>query len=275
MRKPSRSTSSQTDLPELKNGLLEGYMKIAEKDGTKVYRKGKEVIKIQEIPKGFNIVENVDCIKQKTEKLGKIGVHTLQTMVVLPEGNEYFENRAVLIKSNFLKGVTLDCFLKNRVPRIIKKDIILKILKILKQCHDMGLLHGDIKMENVWIRKKLFGYHLVIADFNLFHSNESIFAAPEFLAPEVNTSDDYTISSEIWSIGMLVYFILSGGFPFKSRNDGLTIGEVREGIKNNNFTISKYTKTYEGYEMFFEKSLHPEPQKRAKFLTELIDELNR
>lgn len=66
---------------------------------------------------------------------------------------------------------------------------------------------------------------------------------PEFLAPEVNGFSDYTFKSEIWSIGLVLYLIFAKKLPFLTREDGLSIQEVKQQVLAIQFDFSKVTST--------------------------------
>lgn len=251
-----------------------GYEKIAEKGGTRVFRKKNQVVKIQEIPDGF-FVEGVENVSNSLKEIKDKRLQIIKTFNILPENNDFFSGKAILLETEYLKGTMLDKFCSGKIPRIIKEDIIIKIIEALKKCHDLGFLHGDIKLENIWIKKGLWGYYPILTDFNFFHSETEIFAAPEYLAPETTMSSQYSISSEIWSIGVLTFFILNGHFPVRSRNDGLSITEARNEVLNTDYNniIGKIEESK--FKSFFQISLNPNPNERASDLSELLEVLQK
>ena len=84
-----------------------------------------------------------------------------------------------------------------------------------------SILHRDIKPQNLLISDT---FNLVITDFGLaknFDNNfmiQTMCGSPMYMAPEIMKKDDYTIKSDLWSVGVVMYQILYGRVPFKSKN---------------------------------------------------------
>lgn len=87
--------------------------------------------------------------------------------------------------------------------------------------HSSGFVHRDIKVENCLIDKNL---KLYLIDFGLAESaskayvEKIIVGSKLYMAPEIldQSSDDnpYRPPCDIWAIGVLMFLLLSGSFPF-------------------------------------------------------------
>lgn len=55
------------------------------------------------------------------------------------------------------------------------------------------------------------------------------YGTPDFCAPEVVTNDAVGTSTDMWSVGVLAYLLLSGVSPFQGENDNETLKNVAEG----------------------------------------------
>lgn len=102
-----------------------------------------------------------------------------------------------------------------------------QILQCLYHMHKNNIIHGDVKTSNILIS----GVHgddldVKLCDFGNSHmiakdivQVDSLIGTPEFMAPE-NLRSIYHRSSDIWSLGVLVYDLMCGRFPF---NDPMNI----------------------------------------------------
>ena len=90
----------------------------------------------------------------------------------------------------------------------------------LAHCHKRGLVHCDIKCENILFASRAADSELKIADFGLaqlLQRGDKLMAGrgtPEYVAPEVIESTGYDTSADMWSVGVLIYTWMSGVFPF-------------------------------------------------------------
>lgn len=93
----------------------------------------------------------------------------------------------------------------------------------LHYAHEHGILHRDIKPANILLRHER---HIYLADFGLAKEIEAYSAitadgelvgTPEYMAPEL-IEEPASISSDIYSLGILLYHMLTGQVPFKASN---------------------------------------------------------
>jgi len=101
--------------------------------------------------------------------------------------------------------------------------VIHQTLSALAYCHGKGIIHKDLKPENVMMSTKEFqDVHVIIVDFGLaemFSSTQrakEIAGTPPFMAPEVWTGR-FGNKCDIWGIGCILFYILSGTLPFMAR----------------------------------------------------------
>jgi serine/threonine protein kinase/tetratricopeptide (TPR) repeat protein len=101
-------------------------------------------------------------------------------------------------------------------------EIGIQICRAVSAVHGAGLLHRDIKAQNVMLST---GGRAVLMDFGTgWEISESSTSAvvlagtPLYLAPEVLRNGDATIQSDVYSIGVLLYHMLTGTYPVRARN---------------------------------------------------------
>ena len=102
--------------------------------------------------------------------------------------------------------------------------IIYQILHAISHCHSRGIVHRDIKAENILFHNKSHD-RINIIDFGLStiakneNGNMHTFVGTAlYLSPEV-LCGKYDEKCDLWSIGVLLYFMLYGVFPFEDEND--------------------------------------------------------
>ena len=92
-------------------------------------------------------------------------------------------------------------------------NISQQIIDGLAYLHSKNIIHCDIKMENMLLIDK----KIKICDFGLSTQNSyhySYVGTPECMAPEILNHDMYTNKIDIWSFGIMLYYMVFGKNPF-------------------------------------------------------------
>ena len=143
------------------------------------------------------------------------------TNFVSYEDHKVIEDReneicTILIRMELLTPVNRWLLTEGSVPKKIAK-IGLDICTALEILHNRGIIHRDIKPENIFVNKtgdfKLgdFGIARALSQANTMMS---IKGTPTYMAPEVFRGEHYGITSDIYSLGVVLYRLLSGAPPF-------------------------------------------------------------
>jgi serine/threonine protein kinase len=123
---------------------------------------------------------------------------------------------------DFLNGGELFFHMKkeSRFTENKSKFYAAEVTLALRHLHERGIIYRDLKPENVLLD---ISGHLKLTDFGL--SKMGVFGTkkiytfcgtPEYLAPEIINGKGYTKAVDWWSLGLLLYEMLSGRHPFKS-----------------------------------------------------------
>ncbi len=127
----------------------------------------------------------------------------------------------------FVRGHTLEQILDqgNVVTAADAVGIGLELCRALSAVHGAGLLHRDIKAHNVMRSQD---GRIVLMDFGAGRELEDAAApdlagTPLYLAPEVLQGQPATVQSDIYSVGVLLYHLVTGSYPLRAR----TVREVR------------------------------------------------
>ena len=126
----------------------------------------------------------------------------------------------------YIKGYNLNKYLKNNSYYLTEKNaanIIIQIAKGIKYLHQYGIVHKDIKHNNIMITKESKIIKIIdLGISKILAPNESITEGSGTLiyaAPEILTRSPYNKEIDIWAMGILLYYMLSGIFPFKDKDD--------------------------------------------------------
>uniref|UniRef100_A0A671UEP6 Myosin light chain kinase, smooth muscle n=1 Tax=Sparus aurata TaxID=8175 RepID=A0A671UEP6_SPAAU len=117
---------------------------------------------------------------------------------------------------------------------LTEREVIKYMLQIIDGVnfiHKQGIVHLDLKPENIMCVNKM-GSKIKLIDFGLARRLESagtlkvLFGTPEFVAPEVINYEAISYPTDMWSIGVICYILLSGLSPFMGDNDNETLSNV-------------------------------------------------
>jgi len=132
------------------------------------------------------------------------------------------ENGRAFIEMDRLSGETLQgyCFDSNNN----RKQIAFSAALSLSIIHDFGIIHGDFKPSNILVSDE--GQVFVIDYGNSNHvdsvevsNSQFIYSTPSIIAPELlKGSKKPTLTCDVFSLGVTLYFIFSGEFPFVGKS---------------------------------------------------------
>ncbi len=112
---------------------------------------------------------------------------------------------------------------RERLPITEAVRIILEACEGLAEAHAIDLVHGDLKPANLFLADKDGERILKILDFGMMSPIEAIgdagastwFASPAYLAPElIQDPNNVDPRADIWSLGVILYQLISGRLPF-------------------------------------------------------------
>jgi cGMP-dependent protein kinase len=118
----------------------------------------------------------------------------------------------------YVNGVNMDDYLgaKNNQRNIYETKFYAgTIIIVLEYLHNKNIAHRDLKPANIMIDSNGylkvidFGTSKVITDFT-----NTIIGTPHYIAPEILYGKGYSLSSDIWSLGICLYEIFYGCYPF-------------------------------------------------------------
>lgn len=129
------------------------------------------------------------------------------------------------IVMEYVNGKTLKNLIKRRGALSLSEtiDIMLQLTSGIAVAHDSYIIHRDLKPQNVMIledgRVKItdFGIAVALNSMELTQTN-SVMGSVHYLPPEQANGNGATVKSDIYSLGILMYELLTGKLPFKGDN---------------------------------------------------------
>jgi serine/threonine protein kinase len=148
------------------------------------------------------------------------------------------ESKQLWIVTEVLHGMNLAQYLSrfhnNKLQYLIGSLLILEVLKALKHAHDKGIVHRDIKPENIMV---LNSGQIKLMDFGIsknIHINEmtkpgAFMGSPSYMSPEQIRGKDVDHRSDIYSVCVLFYEIITGTLPFTGETTPEVINKILVG----------------------------------------------
>jgi serine/threonine protein kinase len=95
--------------------------------------------------------------------------------------------------------------------------------------HAQGIVHRDIKLENVMVRLvpevaiKVIDFGLCEYEAKLPSASTNLVGSPGYIAPEIFAGMPQTTQVDLFSIGVLLYALISGSMPFNGKTQNETL----------------------------------------------------
>ena len=117
--------------------------------------------------------------------------------------------------TDFVRGKTLSVLVGEQGTFGAREAALigLDVARALSAVHRAGLLHRDIKAENV-MREE--GGRILLMDFGLSaleHRQTNIAGTPNYMAPELFEGGHCTVATDIYALGVLLFFLVAGDYP--------------------------------------------------------------
>jgi serine/threonine-protein kinase len=146
------------------------------------------------------------------------------------------EEGELYLVMEYLVGTSLSSELA-RGPMALARgvDILEQMCAALARAHDLGVVHRDLKSDNILLSTRGGRKDFVkILDFGLAHlamdprlaPKGAVFGTPEYMSPEQARGEEANAQSDLYALGVLFFEMLTGQLPFRS-NDRETLLEMQ------------------------------------------------
>ncbi len=129
------------------------------------------------------------------------------------------DNRYLVME--YVQGKTLKEVIreKGRVNPVVAAQITIRILSALQHAHQNGIIHRDIKPQNILVHAD---GHIKVADFGIARMansstltrNDTVMGSVHYFSPEQASGRAADVTSDIYSVGVVLYEMLTGRVPF-------------------------------------------------------------
>lgn len=189
-----------------------------------------------------------------------------------------FTEKLQFIVMEYIDGITLTEYIAKH--GVLKwKDVVhftMQILKALQHAHDRGIVHRDIKPQNVML---LEDGTIKVMDFGIARFNretdktmsEKAIGSVHYISPEQAKGDVTDERSDIYSIGVMMYEMLTGKKPFDGESPvAIALMHMQSQAKK----MSEVNNSIpEGLEEITEKAMQKEPSKRYQTAGEMVKDI--
>ena len=111
---------------------------------------------------------------------------------------------------------------RKKLKEIEVQYYITQLIQALIHLHDRNIVHRDLKLGNIFLTGKM---ELKLGDFGLakklsFRDEKisEMVGTPGYMAPEILENKGYSLEVDIWSLGVIMYYIIIGKLPFNKQN---------------------------------------------------------
>jgi serine/threonine-protein kinase len=120
--------------------------------------------------------------------------------------------------------------------------IVAQVARVLGKAHSLGLIHRDIKPQNLFLESTEYELFVKVLDFGIAKQTElpsvkdltatgAMVGTPEYLSPEqVRSSKDATKQADLWSLAVAAYRMLTGRMPFTGEHLGALCIGISTGV---------------------------------------------
>ncbi len=189
-----------------------------------------------------------------------------------------FTEKLQFIVMEYIDGITLTDYIAKQ--GVLKwRDVVhftMQILKALQHAHDRGIVHRDIKPQNVML---LSDGTIKVMDFGIARFNretdktvsDKAIGSVHYISPEQARGDVTDERSDIYSIGVMMYEMLTGKKPFDGDSPvSIALMHMQSQAKK----MSEINNSIpEGLEEITEKAMQKEPSKRYQTAGEMMKDI--
>lgn len=208
------------DFYELKESLGKGKYGLVKRA---LHKKSSKEVAVKIVKKRELSLKDLELLKREIEVLKLCQHPNIIRFYDVFENSDY-----IYIVMEFLKGGDFFNYLEVKnfnIPETRAKTIAHQLATAIFYLHSFGIAHRDLKPENILMVDTSYNSSIKIVDFGLsktFGPGETCnepFGTLCYVAPEILLQSPYDKSVDCWSLGIIIYLMLSRHLPFDSNDD--------------------------------------------------------
>ena len=161
--------------------------------------------------------EFLERFQREAVAASKMSHHNIVNLLDVGSEDGYQYLVLEFVSGRTLKAVIAD---KGKLPENVAGQIGVRILSALQHAHNNGIIHRDVKPENVLVNAE---GHIKVSDFgiarvagsNTLSKDDKVIGSAMYFSPEQARGENVTIASDIYSVGVVMYEMLTGRIPFE------------------------------------------------------------
>ncbi len=189
-----------------------------------------------------------------------------------------FEGNLQYIVMEYIDGITLKDFIRTQkaIPYTIAVKITMQILSALQHAHERGIIHRDIKPQNIMILSdgtiKVMDFGIArISKFETVTMTDKAIGTVYYISPEQARGEHTDEKSDIYSVGVMLYEMLTGALPFDGDTPvSVAIKQIQSTPKEPR-QINKMIPV--GLEQIVRRAMMKTPEKRYASAIDMINDL--
>jgi eukaryotic-like serine/threonine-protein kinase len=237
-----------------------------------------------------------EILKKRFIREARVCCHMAHPSII-PVFNINISSNSAFYTMPFIEGATMRAFLKKTIieekekkqtsllPYLLRTFV--QICQGISYSHSLGILHSDLKPENIMLGK--FG-DVYILDWGLAQINSKATLSEEmidsllppgkligtaaYMSPERAFGEPASVQSEVYALGVILYQLLTYKMPFRRKS----IKEFRKNAHNETLTVPELAAPYreipQQLSLICQRCLAMEPKERYSSVNQLLDELH-
>lgn len=185
------------------------------------------------------------------------------------------DGRAHFIVMEFVEGQDLKKIIKAEAPLPVDRALALaiQICAGIGFAHRAGLVHADVKPQNILVTRddivKVtdFGIAQAFTDSSPGERQSVVWGSPHYFSPEQARGEKPTPASDVYSIGIVLFEMLTGRLPYSGQNQqDLALAHIREAVPN----IRDYAPTIpDALALIVQRAMNKDPLQRYRTADQL------
>lgn len=207
----------------------------------------------------------------------------VSTVHVLKARETLIPRRSLYLATEYLEGETLSQWMKDRQQVEVRsvRDIISQVAAGLQALHRKEILHQDLRPDNIMINAdgtvKIIDLGSAqvagVAEAEPWRNRAEILGTFQYTAPEYFVGEAGTEQSDLFSLGVIAYQLLTGRLPY-----GAEVARIHKRSQQAKLRFTSLRNLRPDVPVWVEsairKAVHPDPSRRYQALSEFIHDLS-